>query len=236
MATSLQIQQIASALKRANQRIVQLRKTYGAHSSVYKQEVGKFLKASYSPYIRVTNLNTRQSTKTFSVTKDSWKPNEQRVAFDIRAVKKLVKTHGIDSTEVTRMLADMAGIKFDAEGNMKEIKGAGVPTVSDLDRRARKKLERLGEDPFEKSPKELRKITEELAQFSESFQTAYNDYKSKHTEDEMRKDPIISKLYSENREHRLTYASLEKIRDAMMGLREEATDGALKFEEDEGIE
>ena len=212
MATSLQIQQITSALKRANQRIAQLAKTYGRNSSVYKQEAGKFLKGAYSPYMGVSKSGN--------------------IKFDIRAINKLIRTQGVNSSQVTRMLAEIAGIKFDAEGNMKEIKGAGVPTVSELDKRTEKKLERWGEDPGEVPKKELRKITEELAQFSENFQTSYNTYFARHTEAEAREDPIISQLYGENRNHRLSYRQLENIKEEMERQIAEATNDAIKFEEE----
>ena len=207
--STLQIQQVTSALKRANQRIAQLAKTYGRGSSVYKQEAGKFLKGAYAPYLGVSRSGN--------------------VKFDIRKINKFLRDQG-DTTQAQRMLAEMAGIKFDKEGNMKEVKGGGVPTTSELDRRTEKKLERWGEDPGEVSKKELRKITEQLAQFSENFQTSYNTYFARYDEAEARKNPIISQLYGENRSHRLTYRQLEAIKDEMEKQIAEAAADAMKFE------
>ncbi len=209
--SSLQLQQINSALKRANQRIVQLAKTYGKDSSVYKQEVGKFEKGAFSEYVKTSASGYKK--------------------FDIRSINKLIRSQG-NTSQVVRMIADMAGIMFDADGNMKQIKGGGVPTTSELDKRTEKKLERWGEDPGEVSKKELRKITEQLAQFSENFQTTYNTYFARFTESEARENAVVSQLYSENRDHRLTYRQLEQIKEEMTKEIQAAQEEALRFEEE----
>ena len=213
--SSLQIQQVTSALKRANQRIAQIAKTYGRNSSVYKQEAGKFKKGAYYQFVGVSKSGN--------------------IKFDIRAINKLLRAQG-NTSQTARMLAEMAGIMFDKEGNMKEIKGGGIPTTSELDKRTEKKLERWGQDPGEVTKKELRRITEELAQFSENFQTSYNTYFARHTEAEAREDPIISQLYSENRNHRLTYRQLENIKVEMEKQIAEAKQDAIRFEEENSNE
>ena len=207
----LQTTQISNALKRANQRIAQISKTYGRNSSVYKQEAGKFLKGAYQPYISTSKSGN--------------------IKFDIRSINKLIRSQG-DTSQVQRMLADIAGIKFDKEGDIKEIKGAGVPTVSELTKRTEKKLERWGEDPGEYTKKELQKITETLAEFSENFQTAYNEYISKYGEAEARKDTTIQTLYGDFRNKRLTYRELENIKARMEEMNAAARDEALQFEKD----
>ena len=207
----LQTTQISNALKRANQRIAQISKTYGRNSSVYKQEAGKFLKGSYKPYISTSKSGN--------------------IKFDIREINKLIRSQG-DTSQVQRMLADIAGIKFDKEGDIKEIKGGGVPAVSELTKRTEKKLERWGEDPGEYTKKELQKITETLAEFSENFQTAYNEYISKYGEAEARKDTTIQTLYGDFRNKRLTYQKLENIKARMEEMNAAARDEALQFEKD----
>ena len=214
--SSLQVQQITSALKRANQRIAQISKTYGRGSSVYKQEAGKFLKGSYAPYVGVSKSGN--------------------IKFDIRAINKLIRSQG-DSSEVQRLLAETAGIKFDAEGNMKELKGGGVSTLARIQRRTEKRLERLGEDPGDYTKAELRRKAEELAKFSENFQTSYDTFIAKYGEDKARKNPIISKLYKSGRKgkkkgKRLTYDVLTDIREEMEKLIQESQADGLKFEKD----
>ena len=207
----LQTQQITNALKRSNQRIAQLAKTYGKKSSVYKQEAGKFLKGAYKPYIGTSASGN--------------------IKFDIKAINKLIRSQG-DTSQVQRMLGEIAGIKFDSEGDIKQIKGAGVPTVSELTKRTEKKLERWGEDPGDYTRKELQNLTETLAEFSENFQTAYNEYIATYGEAEARKDTTIQELYGDFRNKRLTYSELEKIKNRMEEMNARAKDQALEFEKE----
>lgn len=207
----LQTTQITSALKRVNQRIAQLAKTYGKTSSVYKQEAGKFLKGSYKPFIGTSKSGN--------------------IKFDIRSINKLIRDQG-DTSQVQRMIAEITGIKFDADGSPKQIKGAGVPTVSELNKRTEKKLERWGEDPSDYSKKELQNITEQLAEFSENFQTAYNEYIANYGESEARKDSTIQTLYGDFRNKRLTYRELEQIKRRMEEANAAASSQALQFEKD----
>lgn len=207
----LQTTQITSAIKRANQRIAQLSKTYGRNSSVYKQEAGKFLKGAYKPFVGTSKSGN--------------------IKFDIREINKLIRSQG-NSSQVQRMIAEIAGIKFDQEGDIKEIKGAGVPTVSELTKRTEKKLERWGEDPGDYSKKELQNITEQLAEFSENFQTAYNEYIANFGESEARKDTTIQTLYGEFRNKRLTYRELEQIKKRMEEANAAARSEALEFEKE----
>lgn len=207
----LQTTQITSAIKRANQRIAQLSKTYGQNSSVYKQEAGKFLKGAYKPFVGTSKSGN--------------------IKFDIREINKLIRSQG-NTSQVQRMIAEIAGIKFDQEGDIKEIKGAGVPTVSELTKRTEKKLERWGEDPGDYSKKELQNITEQLAEFSENFQTAYNEYIANFGESEARKDTTIQTLYGEFRNKRLTYGELEQIKKRMEDANAAARSEALEFEKE----
>ena len=207
----LQIAQITSVLKRANQRIAQLGKTYGRTSSVYKQEAGKFQKGAYKNYVSISKSGN--------------------IKFDIRAINKLIRSDS-NPSEVNRVIAEFAGIKFTPDGEMKEIKGAGVPTLKELEKRTTKKLERWGEDPGEYSKKELQGITERLAEFSENFQTSYETYMAKFGEAEARKDSTIQLLYGEYRNKRLTYRQLEEIKNKMDGYISGAASEAVAFEEE----
>ena len=147
---------------------------------------------------------------------------------------KLIKEEG-DSAKVNRLLAEIAGIKIDDEGNIKELKGGGVPSVSELDKRTEKKMERWGEDPGDLTKKEIRDITEQLAEFSENFQTSYNTYMARFGEAEARKDSTIQMLYGDYRQKRLTYRQLEEIKNKMDSRIKESKNEALNFEsENEG--
>lgn len=226
----LQTQQISSAIKRANQRINQISSTYGKNSSVYKQEVGKFLKGAYKPFVSMTSGQAR-GRNVAKAKAGKYQAPESHLAFNTREIMKLVRSQG-DTSQVQRMLAEIAGLKFDSEGNLKEVKGGGIPTVSELTKRTEKKLERWGEDPGEYSKKEIQKITETLAEFSENFQTAYNEYIKTYGEEEARKDATIQQLYGDFRDRRLTYRELEAIKGRMDEMNARAQEEALEFEND----
>lgn len=209
--SQLQTTQITSALKRANQRIAQLGKTFGKTSSVYKQEAGKFQKGAYKNYVSVSSSGN--------------------IKFDIRAINKLIRSDG-NPSEIDRILAEFAGIKVNPDGEVVPVKGGGVPTLTELEKRTKKKLERWGENPYDYNKKQLQGITEKLAEFSENFQTSYETYMAKFGEAEARKDSTIQLLYGEYRNKRLTYRQLEEIKNKMESYIQGAASEAVAFEED----
>ena len=241
--------QIRSALKRSNQRIAQIGKTYGTNSSVYKQEAGKFLKGAFAGYTTTSqggkewyrkDPNTGEK-KLYAVAKGG------NIKFDIKKIMKDLKKEGA-SPKMKTLLAEIAGIRLyqepikDAQGNItgyeKEIKlrtlpKTGVSTLTQIRKRTEKKLERMGIDPGDYSNKEIDVETERLAEFSENFQTTYDAYMSQFGQEEAEKDNDIKMLYGKNRERRLTRDEFIKIKDKMdQALREEAEAG-LQFEKNE---
>mgnify|MGYP006923295976 CR=1 FL=1 len=90
----------------------------------------------------------------------------------------------------------------------------------------------MGEDPSDLSKKELIDITEQLAEFSESFDTTYDAFKNKIGIEEGQTDPTIGQLWGE-REHRLTYKQLQEIKNAMEERLRLNESEATKFEADE---
>lgn len=229
--SQLQTTQITQALKRANQRIAQLGKTYGTNSSVYKQEAGKFLKGAYKDYIKLTDPTTPHGRNIQKFIEGNWKPKQQNIKFDIRSIMKMIREDK-NPSEVDRVLAEFAGVKFRPDGEIVEIKGAGVPTLTQLEKRTTKKLERWGEDPGDYNKKELQGITEKLAEFSENFQTSYETYMAKFGEAEARKDSTIQMLYGDYRNKRLTYRQLEEIKNKMEEYISGASSEAVTFEEE----
>ena len=209
----LQQAQITSALKRANQRIVQLGKTYDPESHIFKQEAGKFLKGAYKDYVTYSKSGN--------------------IKFDIRAINKLIRSDA-NPSEVDRVLAEFAGIKVRPDGEIVEIKGGGVPTTQEVDKRITKRLERLGEDWTQMSKQEIRGRGEMMYEFQENFQTTYETYIAKFGEAEARKDSTIKVLYGEFRgsNKKLTYDELYSIKEKMQTYINEAASEALAFEED----
>lgn len=222
MSKSLQTSQITLAIKRANQRIAQLGKTYGRNSSVYKQEAGKFKKGAYKSFVTESTSGVKHGRNVSS---------GGNIKFDTRSIMKLVREEG-GSSKVNRLLSEIAGIKIDENGDAVPVKGGGVPTVSELTKRTEKKLERWGENPGDYNRQQIRDITEELAEFSENFQTSYEVYMAKYGEAEARADSAIQQLYGEFRNRRLTYRELSNIKNKMEQYINEAENEVLKFEEE----
>ena len=237
-----ELSEISSAIKRANQRMNQIGKTYGFESSVYKQEVGKFQKGAFKDLTRTTTGKAR-GRNVAKATQGEWKSPGKHMAFNTKAIMDLVRREGA-SSKVNVVLGELAGVKI--KGNFSEheelgvplrldirkLKGGGVPTVSELTKRTEKKLERMGEDPGDYTKKELQKITEQLYEFSENFQTSYNEYMAQYGEEGASKDPTIKLLYGENRNRRLTYPELEAIKARMDEMTAAAKNDALSFEKD----
>ena len=220
VSRSLQTTQISSAIKRANQRIAQLGKTYGRNSSVYKQEAGKFLKGAYKNLVTESVSGVKHGRNISA---------GGNLKFDTRAIMKLVKAEG-GSSKVNRLLSEIAGVRITEDGEVVPVKGGGLPTVTELTKRTEKKLERWGEDPGDYNKQQIRDITEQLAEFSENFQTTYEVYMAKYGEAEARKDSTIQALYGEYRDRRLTYRELQAIKDKMDNYNKEASNDALDFE------
>ena len=211
--SQLQTAQITSALKRANQRIVQLGKTYDPQSHIFKQEAGKFLKGAYKDYVTYSKSGN--------------------IKFDIRAINKLIRSDA-NPSEVDRVLAEFAGIKIRPDGEIVEIKGGGVPTTTEVDKRITKRLERLGEDWTQMTKQEIRGRGEMMYEFQENFQTTYETYIAKFGEAEARKDSTIRVLYGEFRgsNKKLSYDELFNIKEKMQSYINAAANDALKFEEE----
>ena len=230
--SQLQTSQITSALKRANQRIAQLGKTYGYNSSIYKQEAGKFEKGAYKDLVRYTTSKAR-GRNVQKQKEGKWEAPESHIAFDIKAITKFIRSGG-NPSEIDRVLAEFAGIKVRPDGEIVEVKGGGVPTTTEVDKRITKRLERLGEDWTQMSKQEIRARGEMMYEFQENFQTTYETYIAKFGEAEARKDSTIKVLYGEFRgsKKRLTYDELYNIKEKMQSYINEAASEALTFEEE----
>lgn len=237
MSKSLQTSQITSAIKRANQRIAQIGKTYGTKSHTYNKEAGKFLKGAWKDYISVSVGGKefyRRNKETgerylYAVSKGG------NIKFDTKKIMDLIRKEGA-SSKVNRLLGELAGIKIDDDGNVVELKGGGVPTLKEIDKRTEKRLENWGEDPGEVSIKRKREITEELNEFRENFQSSYETYMAKYGEAEARADSTIQSLYGDYRDRRLTYPELQRVKNKMDEYIAAARSEALEFENDNSPE
>lgn len=214
---------IQSALKRSNQRMATLIKTFGENSPVVKHEIGKFKKGGYSDWLS-KSVGGKKHGRSISA--------GGNVKFDVRSINKAIRSGSVSRSEINRFLADAAGIIIDPDGSVRELKGGGIQTPAKVLRKTEKKLMSMGEDPSELSKKELIDITEQLAEFSESFDTTYDAFKNKIGIEEGKTDPTIGQLWGE-REHRLTYKQLQEIKNVMEEKLRLNESDATKFESDE---
>lgn len=208
---------VQSAIKRANQRIVQTVKTFGKDSSIYKQNVGKFKKEVYKDFIP---YYSRSKSGNFT--------------FSARAINKAIRSGKANRSFINQFLAEVAGIKIDPEGNVVEIEKGGIPTVSEIEKKTKKKIASWGESPDMYTKQEIRNIAEELAEFSESFDTSYQIYMANFGQEGAEGDPVVRELYGNYRTsgHRLTYKQLQVIKDRMDEQVKLFKAGALDFEKD----
>lgn len=214
------------ALKKANQRIVALAKHYGTNSSIFKREVGMIFGGPMSQYA------------------DTSKSGFPKI--NIRKINQALRGGKLSLTEANQILTHFAGLKVDEDGNTKEIKKGGIKTIQQVRKDVKKRLAGLGEDykdvleDMEEAPGEkisdnekLDRLAEELAEFSENFQTAYDTAMARvKSVSDIKNNSITGKLWSENRggKKKLTYRELIEIKKELGRLALDAISKATSFE------
>ena len=203
-------------LKKSNQRIVQLSKTYGPNSSLFKQATAVLQKSGVSQFVSQSKSGN--------------------IKVDIRKINRLIASGKANRNELNQVLAQIAGVKIDENGDIKELTNQGIKTVSQIRKDTKKKLANMGEDPKEMTDKEVDRIAEKLAAFSEAFDTAYNVAISRLGEKKLSTDPITKKLWGSNRvrKGRLTYRELEEIMDRLQEMIQKSKQDALSVEKKNG--
>lgn len=204
LKTSLQM-----ILKKSNQRIVQLGKTFGTSSYTFNQ---------------YTSILSKGPVQEF--TKQSRSGN---LALDIRKVFRAVETGRIDRNTLNQILTTMAGVKVDQNGEIQDAQYTkGVPTVSEIRKQTKKRLINQGEDPREMSLAEIDDATELYFDFSTNFDTSYSQAMKELGESKMRKHPVVGKLWQSGKK---SYDELIEIKKYLDTYRRDAKNAALKLEE-----
>ena len=204
------------SLKKSNQRLVQLAKTFGPNSEIYKREAGILQKGA-----------ARQFMGTSASGFDK---------IDISKLNKQVASGQINRYDLNRLLSEVAGIRVDQNGDVVQIANQGIKTVGQIRKDARKRLERMGEDPSELTADEVIDLYEDILGFENSFQSAYEIANQRLETKALTSDPITSKLYGTKKGgtradgERLTYNELKQIRDRFVQLAAEAKRQTLSFE------
>lgn len=212
--SSAQLAKIDSALKRANTRIARLESTFGRESSTFKNQIARFEKGPLHKYVGKSKTSINKSGEKRG---GNWKLDKGKIMKDIRSGK-------LNIDQANEILRNAAGIRIDSSGEVRESNWGGFQTREQIFKQTIQNITTtdvdLSEFADEKGNINITKdtliaITEKLNAISESFQTEYNE--SPLTELDMKKDPLLSMLYStENggtrrKGQKLTYGELESI-------------------------
>lgn len=153
---------IRKAFKRANQRIAEIAKQFkdygGTESAIYKNEVAKFQKGAYAPYMSESASGN--------------------VKFDIPKILHAYETGELSQSEFNEILASASGQQYVPESGelVESNKTAGIKTISDLKERT---LQSVPED-FDEYTEDWKEYAEDNAQISQNFQTEYEEFKKKY--------------------------------------------------------
>lgn len=236
---------VQMALKKSNQRIVQLAKTYGPSSPTFKKEVGIIFSGPMSEYRTESNITPASDYV-------RRKEGVEKVSYpkiNIRKVNQDIRSGRLSLSEANNILGKLAGLKIDNEGNARPTKSGGaVKTVSQIREDIKKRLRRLGDNIDDvlssiESEEDLEGMTknqkldivgQELDAFAENFQTAYNEATSRVKElTTLTKNNKTKYLWKNNRgKRKLTYEELREIKEELSKIAEQAREDATSFEDD----
>lgn len=223
---------LSSELKRVNQRIVTLEKTFNKNSEIYKSQTEVLTKGKMSKYQATSG--SKQVNKRGGRT---IKNPSQSLKVDIRKLNDDITKGNLRLEEVNTLLSRLAGINIDATGNIVKVpQSPGIMTVKDIRKRAKKRLIKEGYDPSVMTDQEIIDEYEEYLAFKNEFTTLYKDVKKDHPDESIiENDPITQRLYGEHREkdEKLTTEELRNIRDRLKELKAEAQANHLKVGEDD---
>ena len=188
---------ISSALKRSNQRIVQLSKKFDpgfasrysldktaeVESALVSHQLAPFQNSSYDKY-----LKTSKSGYT---------------TFDIRKILKDIEKETLDPSEANDFLVKAAGVRFSPEGDATYTDEGGISTLGEVKKEAKDIVSTYDSD------EDLLRKYEEIIDMRDNFQFDYKEYSDSVTNEQMENDPIISKLYNGG----LNYDELKQVHD-----------------------
>ena len=206
---------VQSELKKINQRIAQIAKTYGQDSYTYKNAIAAFQKGPLSEFTSTSRSGN--------------------FTLDIRKIQKAIHSGSLNRSEANELLMRAAGIRINENGEVEKVGEGGIETVTEIRKKGKKKLENtFGEDSRDYTTKELDKFIEELNEFSASFQTAYNEAIKEVGTEKVYSDPVTGQLWGENRpsDHPLSYRQLTEIKKRLDELRKEGVDIVTGLEEE----
>lgn len=158
--SSINKEEIRKAFKRANQRIAEIAKQFadmgGTESAVYKNEVAKFQKGAYAPYMGESASGN--------------------VKFDIPKIIHAYETGELSESEFNEILSAASGHQYDSQTGELTERGKGISTITDIKERT---LPNTPED-FDEYTEDWKEFAEDNAQIAQNFQTEYEEFKKKY--------------------------------------------------------
>ena len=126
---------ITGALKKSNQRLVQMTKTLGPDSAILSHQIAPFENGSYSKY-----MSTSKSGN---------------IKFDIRQIMKDIESGAMDYSEANDFLAKAAGVRLSSNGEATHTNQGGIDTISETKRKARDMFGGLSDEEVLKKYEEV---------------------------------------------------------------------------------
>lgn len=161
---------ITNALKRSNQRLVQLSKTIKKKdSAIVSHQLAPFQNGSYDKYLTTSKSGFDK--------------------FDIRAIMKDIESGKLDPSEANDFLVKAAGVRLSPDGEATATSEGGIDTISETKKKAK---DILGDNL---SDEDLLSKYDDVVSTRDNFQYDYNDYVAEVGLEALESNPITSKLF-----------------------------------------
>ena len=209
--SNLLLATLQNNIETINRRIYRLAKAFGKSSYTFKNETAFLQKGALQKFMGESSSGTPK--------------------VDYMKIKKFLQS-GADVSEVNEILTRMGGMKITENGEIVKT-GTNVPTVGKLRKEAEKKMEEMGTgDTYN-----VDEFIESMNKFASEFQTEYQKAMHDVGGSDMKEDPIVGLLWSENRtkpsslakprkgesgKGKLSYSELTEIYKKMVQLRVDA--------------
>ena len=204
---------LQSALKRSNQRLVQLGKSLDPQfqsrrlsnsqetvdSAIYKRAIAPFSNETYGKYLGKSKSGYDK--------------------FDIRLILKDIESGKLDPSEANDFLVKAAGVRLSPDGDITPTSEGGIETISEVKEEAIKTVQEY------KDTKELLEKFDDIIDMRDNFNVDYDAYSKEFGPEKIESDPIVSKLFDGG----LVYDELKLIHDEMKSQLDKQRNKAITY-------
>lgn len=176
---------ITNALKRSNQRLVQLSKTLNPNSAILSHQLAPFQNGSYDKYLTTSKSGFDK--------------------FNIRSIMKDIESGKLDPSEANDFLVKAAGVRLSPDGEATATSEGGIDTISETKKKAR---DILGD---KLSDQDLLQKYDDIVSTRDNFQFDYDAFAEEFGPEVIESNPITSKLFKGG----LTYDELIEVHKEM---------------------